>query len=230
MALFKGGLIAMKKWTGIFLGMVVVLIFSAPLQAADVGAAKDEAMKWVDQYAPRLKKVSNSIYLYAEPPLQEYRSGELLAKELEKAGFKVDRNPAGMKVDFVATYGQGKPVIGTYAEYDATEGLSQMPVPYPKQIVEGAGGFQDMHNGLGAGAVAGALAAKAVMEKMKIPGTLKVFDRRPGRRVEAPMPTRSTSSQATTTSRRWRSTARVQRSGIAHQAYATAARDAGGKP
>ncbi len=152
-----------------------VCVLSALLHAADLNVAKTDAIKWVDQHAPRLEQLSNTIWLFAEPPLQEYRSSALLALELEAAGFKVEMSVAGMDTAFVATYGQGKPVIATYAEYDTTEGLSQAPVPYPIPLVEGAGGFQDMHNGLGTGAVGAALAVKAVMEKMKIPGTLKVF-------------------------------------------------------
>jgi aminobenzoyl-glutamate utilization protein B len=136
---------------------------------------KKEAVDWIEEHAERIKKLSNSVWLYAEPPLQEFRSSALLIRELEASGFKVERNVADLQTAFVATYGKGRPVLATYAEYDATEGLSQMPVPYPCPVVQGAGGFQDMHNGLGAGALAGALAVKAVMEEKGFSGTLKVF-------------------------------------------------------
>jgi aminobenzoyl-glutamate utilization protein B len=136
---------------------------------------KKEAVDWIEEHAEHIKKLSNTVWLYAEPPLQEFRSSALLARELEASGFKVERNVADLETAFMATLGEGKPVLATYAEYDATEGLSQMPVPYPCPVVQGAGGFQDMHNGLGAGAVAGALAVKAMMEEKGLSGTLKVF-------------------------------------------------------
>ena len=63
-----------------------------------------------------------------------------------------------------------------------------------------------------------------------VPGTLNVFDESPGSRVEATTPTTSTTSQTATTSVWWRRTARVQRSGIARQAYATRPQDGCGKP
>jgi aminobenzoyl-glutamate utilization protein B len=136
---------------------------------------KSEAVDWIDQQADRIKRLSNTVWLYAEPPLQEFRSSALLARELSASGFKVKMKAAGLDTAFVATYGEGDPVLATYAEYDATEGLSQMPVAYPCPVVQGAGGFQDMHNGLGVGAVAAALAVKTMMEKKGLRGTLKVF-------------------------------------------------------
>ena len=63
-----------------------------------------------------------------------------------------------------------------------------------------------------------------------VPGTLNVFDESPGSRAEATTPTTSTTSHAATTSDWWRRTARVQRSGIARQAYATRPHDVCGKP
>ena len=112
---------------------------------------KKQAIDWVDQHAERIKRLSNTVWLYAEPPLQEYRSSALLAEELAALGFDVQTKVAGLDTAFVATFGEGKPVLATYAEYDATEGQSQMPVPYPCPVIPGVGGFQDMHNGLGVG-------------------------------------------------------------------------------
>jgi aminobenzoyl-glutamate utilization protein B len=140
-----------------------------------VPESKREAVGWVDQHAGYVKRLSNTVWVYAEPPLQEYRSSALLAEALAASGFDVQTKAAGLDTAFVATFGEGKPVLATYAEYDATEGQSQMPVAYPCPVVPGAGGFQDMHNGLGAGAVAAALAVKEAMVKHKILGTLKVF-------------------------------------------------------
>ena len=137
--------------------------------------SKKQAIDWIEQKADYIKRMSNTVWVYAEPPLQEFHSCALLTRELETAGFRIERKVAELDTAFVATFGEGKPVLATYAEYDATEGQSQMPVAYPCPVIPGAGGFQDMHNGLGAGAVAAALAVKEAMVKHKIVGTLKVF-------------------------------------------------------
>ena len=136
---------------------------------------KKEAIDWINQKEDYVKRMSNSVWVYAEPPLQEFRSCALLTKQLEAAGFRIERRAGGLETAFIATYGSGSPVIATYAEYDATEGLSQLPVTHPAPVVLGAGGFQDMHNGLGVGAVSAALAVKELIEKNKVAGTLKVF-------------------------------------------------------
>ena len=75
----------------------------------------------------------------------------------------------------MATWGSGKPVIGFYAEYDATPGESQRPVPYKEPVFPHAAGFADMHNGLGVGSVAAVVATKNVMEQHGMQGTLKIF-------------------------------------------------------
>jgi len=76
---------------------------------------------------------------------------------------------------FIASYGQGSPVLCTYAEYEAVEGLSQMPVPYEQPLIAGKAGCYDMHHGIGAGSLGAAMAVKHVMEKYNISGTLKIF-------------------------------------------------------
>ncbi|MFC1886844.1 hypothetical protein ACFLZM_07295, partial [Thermodesulfobacteriota bacterium] len=76
---------------------------------------------------------------------------------------------------FVATYGHGGPVLCTYAEYEAVEGLSQMPAPFHAPVIEGKAGCYDMHHGIGAGSLGAALAVKHVMEKYNLSGTLKIF-------------------------------------------------------
>jgi aminobenzoyl-glutamate utilization protein B len=143
-----------------------------------MGAPQQEtakAIQWIDENEKLLTEMSDRIWLYAEPPLQEYRASKLLAEELKKAGFSVQLGVAGLDTAFVATYGHGSPVLSTFAEYDAVEGCSQMPVPYKNPVIVGKGGTYDMHHGIGPGSIGAAIAIKHVMEKDNIPGTLKVF-------------------------------------------------------
>jgi len=73
-----------------------------------------------------------------------------------------------MPTAFCATFGQGKPVVASYAEYDAVPGNSQQAVPYnaPREGVNRlAAGHTDPHSALGVGVLAGILAAKEAMVK-----------------------------------------------------------------
>src|SRR3990172_11438285 len=83
-----------------------------------------------------------------------------------------------MPTAFRARFGEGRPVIAAYAEYDAVPGNSQEAVPYRKPregVHEQAAGNTDPHSALGTGALAGVLAAKAAMERHGLPGTLVLF-------------------------------------------------------
>ena len=101
-----------------------------------------------------------------------------------------------MPTAFRATFGKGKPVLATYAEYDAVPGNSQDPIPFEKprdSVHQYAAGHTDPHSALGLGALGGLLAAKAAMEKHGLPGNHRPLaprrppDRTPGgrRRPEA---------------------------------------------
>ncbi|MDD8030975.1 MAG: amidohydrolase [Acidobacteriota bacterium] len=121
-------------------------------------------------------RISDRIWSYAELGLQEYKSSDLLAETLEKAGFKVERGLAGLPTCFVATFGEGKPVIGFLGEFDALPGLSQKGrVPKQDPLIEGAPGHGCGHNTMGTAAVAAAIATKEAMVKFGLKGTIKVF-------------------------------------------------------
>lgn len=121
-------------------------------------------------------RISDRIWSYAELGLQEFKSSKLLADTLEQAGFKVERGLAGMPTCFVASYGEGKPVIGFLGEFDALPMLSQKGrVARKDPVVEGAPGHGCGHNTMGTAAVAAAIATRKAMEKFGIKGTIKVF-------------------------------------------------------
>jgi aminobenzoyl-glutamate utilization protein B len=121
-------------------------------------------------------KISDAIWSYAELGLQEFKSSKLLADTLEGAGFMVERGPAGMPTCFVATYGEGRPVIGLLGEFDALPMLSQKGrVAKKEPVVEGAPGHGCGHNMMGTAASAAAIAVKEAMIKFGIKGTIKVF-------------------------------------------------------
>ncbi len=114
------------------------------------------------------------IWNYAETGYNETRSADLWCRYLESQGFRVERGVAGIPTAFVATYGEGGPVIGMMAEYDAIKGMSQDTVPYRKVLHEGAAGQACGHNLLGMGSVAGAVAVSKYLAEGH-PGTVRLF-------------------------------------------------------
>jgi len=136
---------------------------------------KRTAFKWLEENRDRITEISDKIWEYAELGLIEFKSSKLLADELERHGFKVERGVAGMPTAFVASWGEGKPVIGIMGEYDALPGLSQKPVPYREPLKPGAPGHGCGHNIHGTSGMAAALAVKYAMEKHGIKGTIKFF-------------------------------------------------------
>jgi len=141
-----------------------------------IDEAKRMAVEWVEKNGDRLTEISDAIWGYAELGYVEFRSAELLASELEKHGFEVERGVAGIPTAFVATWGSGKPVVGVMGEYDALPGLSQKKmVPVKDAIEAGAPGHGCGHNIHGTSGMGGAVALRYAMEKAGMQGTVRFF-------------------------------------------------------
>ena len=91
---------------------------------------KQTVFDWVDKNQRMISDFDQLIWGYAEPAWREYKSARAYCDLLKKGGFKVVEGTGEMPTAFIATYGEGKPVIATYAEYDAVPGTSQKQVPY----------------------------------------------------------------------------------------------------
>ena len=141
-----------------------------------IDEAKRMAVEWVEKNGDRLTEISDAIWGYAELGYVEFKSADLLASELEKHGFEVERGVAGIPTAFVATWGSGKPVVGVMGEYDALPGLSQKKmVPVKDPIEAGAPGHGCGHNIHGASGMGGALALRYAMEEAGMQGTVRFF-------------------------------------------------------
>jgi aminobenzoyl-glutamate utilization protein B len=176
----------MRKKTAIGLALIVLASYTfvagqeenpllIKVEPAKLTPLKKEALSWLDSATPELGRLSDEIWSAAEVAMEEYRSAEALASYLEKMGFTVERGVAGLPTAFVGVYGTGQPVIGFLAEYDALPSLSQETVSTKKPIQEGGPGHGCGHNLFGVASTAAAVAAKEVMARHKLPGTLKVF-------------------------------------------------------
>ena len=137
---------------------------------------KDYIINWNEENAQVFYDTSKTIWENPELPMQEYMSSALLIELLENNGFKVDKGVAGMPTAFIASYGEGRPVIGINAEYDALPGLSQDGEKLEKApIIAGGPGQGCGHNLLGTGGVKAAIAIKNAIEKFGLTGTVKVI-------------------------------------------------------
>ena len=137
---------------------------------------KQVGFEWITKNRKRLSQWHAQIWDFHEPAWREYRSAAWYVERLRAEGFAVEDGSGGMPTAFSARWGNGGPVIGGYAEYDAVPGNSQDRVPREqprKGAHRWAAGHTDPHSALGMGALGGFLAAKSVMEKHAIKGTLQ---------------------------------------------------------
>jgi aminobenzoyl-glutamate utilization protein B len=138
-------------------------------------SAKEQAIQYVDAGAGLFAEVNREIWRYAEPSLLEHKSAERLAKLLEGNGFRVTRGVADMPSAFVAEWGEGGPVVGILAEYDALPSLSQKTVTTKDPLVEGAYGHGCGHSVFGTACTFAGLAAKESLQKGGIQGRVRVY-------------------------------------------------------
>src|ERR1700694_4589912 len=103
-------------------------------------ARHQQILELVDQHAAHFAATSKTIWEYAELGYQEVKSSALLQRELQTAGFRVQASVADEPTAFVATYGQGEPVIGILGEFDALPGLSQAATPDRSPVLANAPG------------------------------------------------------------------------------------------
>ncbi|KUO08234.1 amidohydrolase [Streptomyces sp. DSM 15324] len=73
--------------------------------------------------AEALWEVACALHEDPETAFAEHRAAALLTGELERAGFRVRRNVAGLPTAFTARSGQGPPTVALLLEYDALPGL-----------------------------------------------------------------------------------------------------------
>lgn len=122
-----------------------------------------------------LINLSKDIWDHPQLAFEETYASKLIADQLEEAGFAVKRGLAQIPTAFVASWGEGKPVIGILGEYDALPGLSQKVSTKKEPIEEGAPGHGCGHNLLGIGSLGAALAVKEEMKKDRIKGTIRYY-------------------------------------------------------
>lgn len=157
------------------ISLILLPMVAAGVDAQNIDRLRRDAWTSVEQHSQELLDLSDQVWEYAELALRETQSAAALADYLESQGFVVERGVAGMPTAFVATWGSGSPVIGILGEYDALPGLSNMLEPRQVPIIEGDPGHGCGHNLFGVASAGAALAAKEVMQRRRLSGTIRFF-------------------------------------------------------
>lgn len=164
-----------------FISLGLAIVLTLPLLAADKQAAVDNvevkelAVADIDRHEKDMIQLSDEIWAYAETALRETKSSKTLADYAEAQGFKVERGVAEMPTAFIATYGEGRPIIGILGEFDALPGISQKAQPTKEALVEGSPGHGCGHNLFGVASLGAAIAIKDLIASGKLKGAIRFY-------------------------------------------------------
>jgi len=136
---------------------------------------KVELLHWLGENTPRFTDLSDQIWSNPEVLWEEYSASQLQIEFLEKEGFSINRDVAGMNTAFMAEWGEGKPIVALIGEYDALPGLSQKAQATKEPVVEGGAGHGCGHNLLGVASLAAAVAVQKWMQSSGATGTVRYY-------------------------------------------------------
>ena len=166
--------------------IISALVVAAPLAQknapakpggnAKLDALKQEAVADVESRTQFAQQMVDQIFSYGELGFQEFETNRYLIDILKQNGFAVQEGIAGIPTAFMATWGSGKPVIALGSDIDCIPQASQKPaVAWHEPMIEGAPGHGEGHNSGQAVNITAALAVKKIMEREKLPGTIRIW-------------------------------------------------------
>jgi aminobenzoyl-glutamate utilization protein B len=168
----------MKFSASIFLFVIASIGFAQPPKwsAKKIAAIKTEASDKIEENAKMAQVMVDKVFSFSELGFQEYETAKYITGILKENGFKIEMGIAGIPTAWIATWGNGKPVIALGSDVDCIPKASQKPgVAYHDPIVEGAPGHGEGHNSGVPLNVLAALTVKSIMERDKLPGTLMIW-------------------------------------------------------
>ncbi len=159
-----------------------VLLSTACLFAqTKVSPEREAAMKadlagQIDSMKKQAQVMVDSVFSFGELGFQEFETSKYLTGILEKEGFKIQRGVAGIPTAWVASWGEGKPVISLGSDIDDIPQASQKPaVAWHEPMIEGAPGHGEGHNSGVPLNITAALAVKKIMEREHLKGTIRLW-------------------------------------------------------
>jgi aminobenzoyl-glutamate utilization protein B len=171
------------------IALAVVTLVATPLAQAGRGSAapprkpdprverlKTEAAADVDAMQVFTQQMVDQVFSYGELGFQEVETTRYLIDILKKNGFTVQEGIAGIPTAFMASWGSGHPVLALGSDIDGIPQASQKPgVAYFSPLIEGAPGHGEGHNSGVPLNITAALAVKKIMEREKLPGTIRIW-------------------------------------------------------
>ncbi|HEY7297426.1 MAG TPA: amidohydrolase [Xanthobacteraceae bacterium] len=143
---------------------------------ARVETYKASVLAGVESRRKLAQVMNDTVFSFGELAYQEFETSNYLTGVLEKNGFTVERGVAGMPTAWVARWGSGRPVIALGSDIDCLPKASQKPgVAWREPLIEGAPGHGEGHNSGQAVIIVAALAAKELMEREKLSGTIMIW-------------------------------------------------------
>src|SRR5438876_5175031 len=169
----------MKLTAHLSFALVVAITLSIPVFTQSTGRLdlfKKEAVADVEQMKDFSAQMVDQVFSYGELGFQEFETSRYLIGTLKKNGFQIKEGISGIPTAWMATWGSGKPVIALGSDIDGITKASQKPgVAYHDPIIEGAPGHGEGHNSGVRLNITAALAAKKIMERDHLPGTIKLW-------------------------------------------------------
>jgi aminobenzoyl-glutamate utilization protein B len=147
-----------------------------PATPGKEAAMKADLIGQIDSMKKQAQVMVDSVFSFGELGFQEFETSKYLTGILEKEGFKIERGIAGIPTAWVASWGEGKPVISLGSDIDDIPQASQKPaVAWHEPLIEGAPGHGEGHNSGVPLNITAALAVKKVMEREHLKGTIRLW-------------------------------------------------------
>ena len=141
-----------------------------------LAAFKQEVAREIEGMRDLTQQMVDAVFSYGELGFQEVETSRYLTGILRQHGFRVEEGVSGMPTAWIATWGSGSPVIALGSDIDGIPQASQKPgVSYRDPLVEGAPGHGEGHNSGQSVIITAAIAVKKVMERERLPGTIKIW-------------------------------------------------------
>lgn len=161
--------------------LALLVIVAGALAQSKIAPDKEAAMKadlngQIDAMKKRAQVMVDSVFSFGELGFQEFETSKYLTGILEAEGFKIERGVAGIPTAWVASWGEGKPVISLGSDIDDIPQASQKPgVAWHEPMIEGAPGHGEGHNSGVPLNIIAALSVKKLMEREHLKGTIRLW-------------------------------------------------------
>jgi aminobenzoyl-glutamate utilization protein B len=149
---------------------------AANLSEDERSALEQEILAAVEAKSKMSQVMNDMIFSFGELGFQEFETSAYLTGLLSENGFEVAQGMAGIPTAWMASWGEGEPVIALGSDIDGIPKASQKPgVAYRDPIIVGAPGHGEGHNSGQVVNIIAALTIKEIMEKHGYPGTIKIW-------------------------------------------------------